>query len=59
MYFVKTLLFIYVVLLKNTLKNGIESIILITVGIEPTYIEPESNALSARLNNRSKIQFDY
>ena len=59
MYFVKTLLFIYVVLLKNTLKNGIESIILITVGFEPTYIEPESNAVSTRLNNRSKIQYDY
>ena len=45
--------------IKKSLKNGIESIILITVGIEPTYIEPKSNALSARLNNRSKIQFDY
>lgn len=44
---------------KNPLKNTIESIILIIVGIEPTYKEPESNALTARLNNRSKIQFDY
>lgn len=52
--------FIYICdFVKNTLKNIIESIILITAGIEPAYKEPESNALTARLNNRSKIQFDY